>query len=286
MAAGAVVTFLGEEEVSEGEESFVPRVKISRRGVVEHRQLDRNKGGRRKERTYKGSSRSFIEYRGEGGLVAEAWTLGGRASALDAELSALVRGIELCITRAAPGVSFTDSQAAMNQLLDDRPGPGQLMAIRGIIGATRIHQQGADISVHWAPGHAGVVGNEIADQWAMDAASRELRTRNRPRSDIGQSSSSTSTASGSYLKAAQRHRAVCSWRDEIIKRGAGRRPHRVLRVGEVPRIPAALRGARKELASRFFQLASGHAMIAPFLREKFGWVESDQCWWCSSGRQS
>ena len=42
----------------------------------------------------------------------------------------------------------------------------------------------------------------------------------------------------------------------------------------------------KELASRFFQLASGHAMIAPFLREKFGWLESDSCWWCSGGRQS
>ena len=27
-------------------------------------------------------------------------------------------------------------------------------------------------------------------------------------------------------------------------------------------------------------------MIAPFLKEKFGWVESVTCWWCSSGRQS
>ena len=36
----------------------------------------------------------------------------------------------------------------------------------------------------------------------------------------------------------------------------------------------------------FFQLSSGHAMIAPFLKEKFGWIESDQCWWCSRGRQT
>ena len=27
-------------------------------------------------------------------------------------------------------------------------------------------------------------------------------------------------------------------------------------------------------------------MIAPFLKDKFGWVESDTCWWCSSGWQS
>ena len=27
-------------------------------------------------------------------------------------------------------------------------------------------------------------------------------------------------------------------------------------------------------------------MIAPFLKEKFGWIELDSCWWCSGGRQS
>ena len=27
-------------------------------------------------------------------------------------------------------------------------------------------------------------------------------------------------------------------------------------------------------------------MIAPFLKEMFGWIESDSCWWCSRGRQS
>ena len=27
-------------------------------------------------------------------------------------------------------------------------------------------------------------------------------------------------------------------------------------------------------------------MIAPFLKEKFGWIDSDRCWWCGSGRQT
>ena len=27
-------------------------------------------------------------------------------------------------------------------------------------------------------------------------------------------------------------------------------------------------------------------MIAPFLKEKFGWIGSDVCWWCGSGRQT
>ena len=27
-------------------------------------------------------------------------------------------------------------------------------------------------------------------------------------------------------------------------------------------------------------------MIAPFLQEKFGWIESDLCWWCTKNRQT
>ena len=88
------------------------------------------------------------------------------------------------------------------------------------------------------------------------------------------------------MKAEFRRRAVDSWREGIIRGGRGRRPYRIPGEGMVPKIPAILGRARKSLASRFFQLASGHAMTAPFLRDKFGWVDSDQCWWCSSGRQS
>ena len=79
---------------------------------------------------------------------------------------------------------------------------------------------------------------------------------------------------------------MAKWRDEIIRRGQGRRQFRIPGVGEVPKILPGLRGAPRGLAARFFQLASGHAMIAPFLKEKFGWVDSESCWWCSGGRQS
>ena len=47
-----------------------------------------------------------------------------------------------------------------------------------------------------------------------------------------------------------------------------------------------LRQAPKETASRFFQLASGHAMITPFLKDRFGWVDPALCWWCGTGRQA
>ena len=39
------------------------------------------------------------------------------------------------------------------------------------------------------------------------------------------------------------------------------------------------------MTARFFQLLSGHAMIVPFLKERWGWTESDACW-CGVSRQS
>ena len=260
-----------------------------RKGIVGYDQRPRRRGKRGREKTYKGSTRILIRSGKEGGIRAEAWVLKGGATAFDAELSALVRGIELCFLQAAPGIHFrifTDSQAAMRRMLDDRPGPGQPMAIRGIIGAMKTYQQGASISISWVPGHAGVVGNEIADQWAVDAATRESKINSGVCSGLRRPPPGTTAMSRAFLRATLRRRAISSWRDEIIRRGKGRRPYRIPRVDEVPRIPAALQRVRKDLASRFFQLASGHAMIAPFLKEKFGWVESDQCWWCCSGRQS
>ena len=40
------------------------------------------------------------------------------------------------------------------------------------------------------------------------------------------------------------------------------------------------------MAARFFQLLSGHTMIVPFLKERWGWTDSDRCRWCEKGKQS
>ena len=36
----------------------------------------------------------------------------------------------------------------------------------------------------------------------------------------------------------------------------------------------------------FFPVMLWHAMLTPFLRDRFGRVEFDTCWWCSGGRQT
>ena len=173
----------------------------------------------------------------------------------------------------------------MRRVLDDRPGPGQQEAVRCIFGATRLQQRGVTVSVHWVPGHTGIAGNEIADQWASDAAARELRRRNRTPSRAGMTAEAP-MVSRAFMKAMFRRRAIDSWRESIVMGGSRQRSYVIPGEGTVPRIPPALGLARRDLAVRFFQLASGHAMLAPFLKEKFGWISSDQCWWCGSGRQS
>ena len=44
--------------------------------------------------------------------------------------------------------------------------------------------------------------------------------------------------------------------------------------------------AGKRVAARYFQLLSGHAIIAPFLKDRWGWTNTDRCWWCEEGRQT
>ena len=293
VAAGAVVTHLVDQDSSD-DPLTAPRVSIGRRGAAEDRSrfwIGKKRKRKRNERTYKEKERSFVRFRCEGGLVAETWTLEGGATAFDAELSAVARAIEVSIHGATPGTHvrvFTDSQATMRRILNDSPGPGQRDAVRCILGARRLCQREVTVSIHWVPGHSGVIGNEIADQWARDAATREAghRTRARATPSGPRGNPADPRISGAFLKAMLRRRAVSSWRKSIIQRSGRRGPFTVPREGTVPRIPSALGGVERSLAIRFFQLASGHAMIAPFLKEKFGWVESSQCWWCSSGVQT
>ncbi|KAI5784166.1 hypothetical protein FPQ18DRAFT_418351 [Pyronema domesticum] len=46
-----------------------------------------------------------------------------------------------------------------------------------------------------------------------------------------------------------------------------------------------LRHEKKEVASWFYQLLTGHAVISPYLKEKLKKSDSDICWWCESGRR-
>ena len=83
----------------------------------------------------------------------------------------------------------------------------------------------------------------------------------------------------SFIKSQARKKANREW-GRMVAELNRRRGYATLRRPQdsIPRIPRELQRTPKELASRFFQLASGHAIIVPFLKEKFGWIDSDICW--------
>ena len=51
-------------------------------------------------------------------------------------------------------------------------------------------------------------------------------------------------------------------------------------------IRTSLRASPKNIANRYCQLLSGHAIIAPIPQRQWKWTASDSCWWCNRGRQS
>ena len=261
-----------EKERERGEGTGEGKIIIKRRDY-------RTGGDRRKGQAgYLGESRSIRAY--GAGWRDGGFSLGKKNEAYDGELAALIYGLVVLHGRDQEQTDytvFTDSTAAMRRLMGDAPGPGQDMAIHAIDIAERIVQRGNTITIRWTPAHVGVEGNERADRAAKDAATLPPLRGVRDRVSLAyQKRRITEEVTKSWLEDTRKRRS------EERSRGAYKEPGN----GAKPRIRRELRKARKGVASRFFQLLSGHAMIAPFLKEKWKWIDSDICWWCEKKRQS
>ena len=127
------------------------------------------------------------------------------------------------------------------------------------------------------PSHNKVEGNEKADEYAKaaadclapcqdDATPRELR-------DEASLSYMTRTATEA------RSQATTAWIQGNVR--AERRyrppPGRGLRRKH-------LQHKRKELAGRFYQFLSGHALVGAHLH-RIGTIDDDKCWWCNTGEK-
>jgi len=91
--------------------------------------------------------------------------------AYDAECAAIARALRIAATKdRVLGIVtiFTDAQAAIWRMTSDDPGPGQKYAI--MARAHRRKEPGVCIEIRWCPSHQGIEANEIADEWAKQAA--------------------------------------------------------------------------------------------------------------------
>jgi hypothetical protein len=154
-------------------------------------------------------------------------------------------------------------------------GPGQIFALQ----ARRIlTKMDCPVEIRWRPAHEGIAGNENADGWAKLAADEpyeygvERQTiENRPRRMPP-------------VSLARLYRQISEKIWEEAKNWAySRITNPINNVGcrqwRESRLAPALAKGKKQAASRFYQLKTGHALIGQYLK----WIgnrEDDACWWC------
>jgi ribonuclease HI len=217
--------------------------------------------------------------------------MGYNQEAFDVECAALARALESAWRRNTITeriTIFTDAQAAIRRMASDEPGPGQKYALeaRKYIAALRRKVPGIVIEVRWCPAHEGVEGNEKADEWAKLAA-EEPDARGveglewMTYSDRPEERSMPLPRSIANIK---REIAEKKWA-EARKWAGGRISKEKYKMPKSQRPDGTVAGSAKRLASRFYQLKTGHCLTGEYLC----WTKSrptPQCWWCRCPRQT
>ena len=156
------------------------------------------------------------------------------------------------------------------RMASDEPGPGQKYAIqaRRHIAALRRARPGITIEIRWCPAHKGIAGNEKADEWAKEAAGQPGPYRLLPRS----------------LANLKRGISEKKWVEARRWAGGGTSKSKYrMPVSQMP--DGAVAGSTKRLASRYYQLKTGHARTGQYLH----WAKvrpTAQCWWCQCPAQT
>jgi ribonuclease HI len=206
--------------------------------------------------------------------------LGHNQEAYDAECAAIVRALRVGRDRRnqqqIPKITiFTDAQAAIKRMQTLEVGPGQIYALQ----ARRILAEiDCPVEIRWCPAHEGIAGNEKADEWAKVAAGQpeshgvEWHTiDNRPRR-----MPPVSLARLSRQVTEKKWEEAKGWAYSRITNPSYNVKCRQWRKNRPDPAPAK---ARKGIASRYYQLKTGHALTGVYLK----WIgsrEEDTCWWC------
>jgi len=168
------------------------------------------------------------------------------------------------------------------------PGPGQTYAIeaRKHITALRAREPGIRIEIRWCPSHHGNERNEWADEWAEQAADEP---------DAHGSTTRTRTASSEKrlfplprsLANFKRDFSEKKWTEarDWVSRKLAKTSNRKYRPSEKQKPDVIVAGTNKRLASRFYQLKTGHCLTGQYIQ----WTSrrpDTKCWWCQYSVQA
>ena len=166
-------------------------------------------------------------------------------------------------------------------MASDEPGPGQQYALqaRKHIAVLRKARPRITIEIRWCPAHKGIAGNEKADEWAKNAAEQPY-TR-------GVEWLKYEYSGRSEVRAMPLPRSLANLKREISEKkwaearqwAGGRTSKAKYRMPKSRRPDGTVAGSTKRLASRFYQLKTGHCLTGQYLN----WTKkrpTPQCWWC------
>jgi hypothetical protein len=138
-------------------------------------------------------------------------------------------------------------------------------------GSLRLAMNRCKVMLRWVPAHKGLEGNEVADCWAKVAAKGEEGELRRVEREMSLAHVKRRTSEERQIKTKR-------WIQEKLK---GTKNY-ILRKKEGMR--QVLNMEKKGVAARYYQLMTGHVVIAPYLKNKLKKRDSEDCWWCGSGR--
>ena len=212
----------------------------------------------------------------EGAWKGRGFPLGKGYKIFDAELLGVVQALQVAWKKGGqrPITVLLDSQAAIARLQHTRPGPGQALATQAHAIAEKLQAQDRQPTIQWVPGHAGVEGNERADQAAKQAA-------NKP-PGRGPRVISLAFAHRARTEAITAQKQRWLTRKLSQQPQQGRPTYRPLRNWWIDPLVAV---APKHLASCYLQLKSGHAAIGTYLH----WIQAQEdvtCQGCGSSKET
>jgi len=254
--------------IIQDEEQALKEAKLEREGLVLWTD------GSRKEDEWVGCA---VVWEEEGRWKKRRVHLGQQKEAFDAEMYAMSEAMKIADEKAEKEkfvrvTVFTDSQATLRRIQLDEPGPEQVLALRTMNWTDALARKNIQVEYRWVPAHKGIEGNEEADQQATKAAYKHCgsytETQN-PLPFLDYISFSHVSRRPTEVKWEESKKEIKkmgkksnhSYRYDLVKRGGN----------------SGVMEAKKMIAARFYQLKSGHALIAKYLL-RIGKRRDMKCW--------
>ena len=214
------------------------------------------------------------------GWTGQHFHLGSNKEVFDAEVFAIYQSLRVIDQRQETGRNYTifvDSTSAIERIRTDCLGPGQQFAIAATEVCNRIMSRQNEVTIRWVPAHHAIQGNETADTMAKIAAEGIHAEYNVPDNYRLE----TSLAHMSRVASERQRIMAMDWMKDRF--GNPARKYQPPKGKGLRR--KLLRQTPKLIASRYYQLLSGHAAIGQYLKDRIHKIKDDKCGWCGGRKR-